>query len=491
MPEEPKEQVRKAFSKQTVKRIKELVKKYDIDTKNCRKKNDYIDAILASDKLSEILKDREFFGSGAEELETIKSEITEVGEDIEKILKQVEEIPNMKDEEADRLISQKKNLDLSLDDLEYNLEQIRMRFEERNYGSALFNSLGVREVASDKMKELERYIWTYTILSAEKIIENCSMIGANTDSVVRLLISAKDVYKKDEILGNRALIEDLQTKASELLKKEVENSRINLEKREKFVEEIKNLGAKVSESEEVLRRGWESIERNDCLGAMEHADKAVELAKATKAVRIEEIKNAIPLTRSLIEEAKQLGSDVTEAEKYLSQAEDALARGDYLLCAELSKRAEQNTIELQSTQIRKAMELRQRQMENISRSIAQIEPQIREAEGYGLNVGNARESLQRAGRALEAHDYVNGTLYIKHAEEILQELEPQMENFRSRREIPKPVGGICSRCKSTNIKFFDNGWGKCISCGAIFRWMDDASGRKEKKGLLGKLFKKE
>lgn len=491
MPDELEEQVRKAFSKLTVKKLKELAKKYDVDTKDCRKKNDYIDAVLASDRRTEIQKDGEYFESEAKELEAIKSEISEVGEDIEMILKSVEEIPNMKDAEADGLISQRKNLDLSLDDLEYNLEQIRMRFEERNYGSALANSLGVRAVAGNKMKELERYIWTYTILSSEKIIEDCSKIGADTDSVVRLLVSAKDVYKKDDIAENSALMEDLQAKVNELLQKEVTNSRDKLVKREKFVEEIKNLGAKVTESEESLRRAWESLERNDCLRAMEYADKAVEFAKATRAMRIEEIRNAIPLTRNLIEEAKQLGSDVTEAEKYLSQAEDALDRGDYLLCAELSKRAEQNTIELQSTQIRKAMELRQKQMENISRAMAQIEPQIREAEGYGLDVGNARESLQRAGRALEAHDYVNGTLYVKHAAEILKELEPQMEKFRSKRETPKPEGGICSRCESRDLKFFDNGWGKCTSCGAIFRWMDDASGKKEKKGLLGKLFKKD
>lgn len=491
MAEEPNERVRKKISKLTVKRLKELIKKYNIDAKDCKKKNDYIETIMASESLPEILEDKEYFGAGIQDLAVIRSEITEVGDDIEMIIKQVEEIPKMTDEEADQLISQKKNLDLNLDDLEYSLEQIRMRFEERNYGNALNNSSNVREVATNKMKELERYIWTYTILSSEKIIEDCSKIGANTDSVVRLLISAKDAYKRDTIMENSALIGDLQTKANELLQKEVDNSRNNLIKREKFVAEIKNLGAKVTESEESLRRAWEYIERNDCLRAMEYADKAVEFARATKAMRIEEIKNAIPLTRNLIEEAKQLGSDVTEAEKYLSQAESALARGDYLLCAELSKRAEQNTIELQNTQIRKAMELRQKQMENISRAIAQIEPQIREAEGYGLNVGNARESLQRAARALEAHDYVNGTLYIKHAEEILKELEPQMENFRSKREIPKPQGGICTRCQGTDLRFFDNGWGKCMSCGAIFRWMDDKTDKKEKKGLFGKLFKKD
>lgn len=491
MPEESEEQVKKAFSKLTVKKLKELAKKYGIDTKDCKKKNDYLDRFMASERRAEILEDRDYFAGDTQELEAIKGEISELGEDIEMIIKQVEEIPNMKDDEADRLISQRRNLDLTLDDLEYNLDQIRMRFEERNYGGALTNSLGVREVAGNKMKELERYIWTYTILSSEKIIEDCSKIGADTDSAVRMLLSAKDAYKKDDIADNTALIEDLQNKANELLQKELENCREHLAKREKFVEEVKNLGAKVSESEEALKRAWESLERNDCLRAMEHADKAVEFGKATKAMRIEEIKNAIPMTRSLIEEAKQLGSDVTEAEKYLSQAENALARRDYLLCAELSKRAEQNTIELQSTQIRKAMELRQKQMENISRAMAQLEPLIREAEGYGLNVGNARESLQRAGRALEAHDYVNGTLYVKHAAEILKELEPELEKFRTKKEIPKPDGGICSRCESRDLKFFDNGWGKCMSCGAIFRWMDDATGRKEKKGILGKLFKKD
>jgi hypothetical protein len=488
MPKESKDQTKKVLSKLTAKKLKELARKYKLKTSNCRKKIDYVNLILESSELPDILKDEEYFEKKIEEMDAIKAELDEVGEDIEKVVKEVSEIPNMVNEEADELISQRKAIDIDFKDFEDMLEQIRMRFEERNYKEALNYSLSARKLTVTKLRDMELYLWTYAILSSQKIIEDSSKAGTNTDNAVRLLLNAKTSYRNDDIMDNNALIEDLQNKAMELLEGEISDAKTNLQKREKYVEKIKNLGAKVAASEELLQKAWEVLERNDHIRCMQYANQAVEIAKVTREQRIDEIRKGIPLTRSLIEEAKQLGSDVEEAERLLRQAENALEKGDYLMCSELTKRAEKSTVELQNTQIRKAMELRQRQMHNISKSIGKIEPIVREAEIYGMNVANARESLERAKLALNTHDYVNGTLYIEHAEELIKEIEPEMEKYRRKLEIPKPDGGICSRCQSPDLRFFDNGWGKCSNCGNIFRWMTKVT-KREKKGLFDKIFK--
>ncbi len=311
------------------------------------------------------------------------------------------------------------------------------------------------------------------------------------DKAVRMLLSAKDSYKKDDIVDNKDLMEDLQKVSKKLLQDDIRKAKKNLLAKEKYVNEVKNMGGEVVTSEELLKRAIEVLGRDDHLQSTKYANKAAEMAEASREKRIDNIEDAIPITRKIIDQSKQLGSDVDEAEKLLKQAEVALDKNDFMLCSELTKKAENVAIETQSTQTQKAMDLRQRLIGDISQSISQVEPLIMEAERYGMDVRESREMLQRAKLALESHDYVNGTLYVKSAEETINKLEPEIEKFRTGKGVLKPTAGICSKCKSTNLKFFDNGWGKCFECGHIFKWMSKPDqNEKEKKGLLGRMFKK-
>lgn len=36
--------------------------------------------------------------------------------------------------------------------------------------------------------------------------------------------------------------------------------------------------------------------------------------------------------------------------------------------------------------------------------------------------------------------------------------------------VEKPEEGICSRCDSENLEFYDDGSGRCLDCGRAFRW---------------------
>ncbi|MCK5547653.1 MAG: hypothetical protein KAI64_01470, partial [Thermoplasmata archaeon] len=313
--------------------------------------------------------------------------------------------------------------------------------------------------------------------------------GGDVYHASSLLLSAKDTFKKGGLSDNRALLDDLQKEAKGLLEKEVAKAKKHLLEVQGYVVDVKNLGANVADAEGEIKLAFEFIERDDHLKCTEHANMAREVAEDSRERRIGEIEIAIPETQILVEEAKDLGSDVKEAGKLLEQAKVALKKKDYLLTNELTKRAQQKTAEVQNTQIQKAMELRQRQMENISKSISKVEPLIKEAEVYGLDVVDVSDMLQRAKLALEYQDYVNGTFYIKNAGELVKKLEPELHKFRKGSEVRRPKGDICTRCKSTNLKFFANGWGKCISCGNIFKWKATARTEKKKKGLFNRLFK--
>ncbi|MGM0405963.1 MAG: hypothetical protein ACQEQM_07475 [Thermoplasmatota archaeon] len=39
--------------------------------------------------------------------------------------------------------------------------------------------------------------------------------------------------------------------------------------------------------------------------------------------------------------------------------------------------------------------------------------------------------------------------------------------------VNKPSEGICSRCNSENLEFYDDGSGRCMNCGRTFKWASE------------------
>ncbi len=48
-------------------------------------------------------------------------------------------------------------------------------------------------------------------------------------------------------------------------------------------------------------------------------------------------------------------------------------------------------------------------------------------------------------------------------------------------QIVKPMKGICSKCGSKNLRFFDDGTGRCPNCRHDFRWNGETSRLQDEK----------
>ena len=197
---------------------------------------------------------------------------------------------------------------------------------------------------------------------------------------------------------------------------------------------------------------------------------AERIATDTLNARIREIDEAIPLTESMITEARNVGADVSEADRWLEKSKVAASGREYVLAGELVKRAERAAMQSQHHQIEKAMELRRRQVEKAQALIEAVEPLVEEAEEFDIDVMEAQTLLRQAQDVLAKGDYVNGTVYARNAAEVARRLEPKLVEERGKRGILKPEKGVCGNCGSTRLTFADDGAGKCIDCGRAFRW---------------------
>jgi hypothetical protein len=453
------------LSKMTVKELREFAKKHSISLKGVKKKTDFISAIAAVEDIDGLLKEEE-----VEELRREEEEITEIGEEIKETIEEISRLPPLEDEKADPVILEGRNVDVDFRRVEELIDRARMRYEEGSFAKSLSLLQDAFDGIDDSWGNFRRYVYSYAILSAEGLVRECGKADEDVEKAISLIMRAKKAYADGTIFDDEKILRKIDRATKKLYVADIQQAKETFLSTRRFVFDVADLGADISRARDMIRRAEDGLENGNYTTALKRLSDAEELAREAKRTRIEEIKKAIPATKAIVEEAEHVGADVAEAEKFLKQAKIALRNKDYVLCNELTKRAEHTAMQTQHRQIQKAMELRRRQVENAQRIIMRVEPLIYEAEEYRIDVYEVKTILEKAKEILSQGDYVNGTYFAKEAEELARRIAPRLEEERRKRGIAKPTEGICGACGARNLEFYDNGWGKCLNCNRVFRW---------------------
>jgi len=434
-----------------MKDLRALAARHDVDLSNARKKQD-IAAALVSSPAAQAIYDE------------LRSELepTPFG-------------PAPGDAEADRLLQGSKDADVDFGRAEDLLEQARMRFEERNFERAIAAAREAGAYARSSADGVQRTSWAYIILSCQWLIEDCGRAGRDVDDATRLLREVKEAFRTNALTTAPGLLARLEVVTRTLYGREIERARNEIYRVQEAISRVADTGAEVGAADDALNRARDALRRNDPFLASERVVEAAQIAKRIFDRRIHEIEASIPATATMITEARNVGADVFEAERWLEKARLAVTDRQFVLAAELVKRAERSAMQSQHLQIEKAMELRRRQVEKAQQIVEDVEPLIEEAEAFDLDVGEARTLLRQARDVLAKGDYVNGTVFAKNAADVVRRLEPKLIEERERRGIKKPVSGTCRVCGSDRLTFKDDGWGTCTNCGRRFRWRVPAS----------------
>ncbi|HTD81789.1 MAG TPA: hypothetical protein VK723_06535 [Thermoplasmata archaeon] len=436
-----------------LKDLRDLAARHALDVSKLRKKKEIAEALVTSPRAQSI------YDEVRPELEAVAA-----------IPTPTRKLPPLDDADADLLLYASKNAEVDLGRSEDLLDQARMRFEERNFE----RSIGAADEAANLIRanaeSLQRSAWAYTILSCQRLIEDCGKAGREVDDAAFLLLQVKTAFRTNSLGSQPDLLAKLQEVSRNLYSQEIQRSRAEIYRVQEILGNAANMGANVVAPDEALNRARDALRRNDPLTALQVAAEAERLTNETRKARIKEIEDAIPFTASIITEARNVGADVGEAERWLDKARVAATGREHVLAGELVKRAERAAMQSQHHQIEKAMELRRRQVEKAQSVIVAVEPLIDEAYRFDIDVTEAQTLLRQARDVLAKGDYVNGTVYAKNAAEVARRLEPKVVEERAKRGIVKPDTGVCGKCGSKTLSFADDGTGKCSDCGHEFRW---------------------
>jgi len=408
--------------------------------------------------------------SASVELGKIAGELTEIETDLETVVKSIEHLPAP--DMADIYLVDQKLADVVKTNIDYAnvasmLDIGRIKFLDRKYIESMSLLNEAIKASEDMITQYCDITHAFIILSAEKILEECRESNSNNEKAADMLIRAKRSFSqkgKDRVDSIKALSEIANT----VYREEVVFLEERLAKVEPLISAMKVQGVDVFNAERYIHRAREAFLVGELASVNANLDKSMNMANESKNTWIHEMKNDIPRVESILKQAKELGADITEAEKHLHQANVAFNNQDYSLCSELKKIAERKAIESQHLQIQKAAKLEKEKLGDAEKILANLTPLMREAEAYRINIPEFIGAVQSAKNALFNNDYVNALTYARDAESrsktIWTQIKAQREIIIASRE---PLQ-VCQTCNTPGVKVFPYGKAICVNCGMVY-----------------------
>ena len=425
------------------------------------------------------------FNNTEDELIKIGADLVDIGRDIEETIGIIQAMPaSGNTDEIDRLLNEKMASAFEIGPIMQIFDTGRRKYQDRQFIDSINDLMEVRDISSIEFSNLEDIIYAHLILACENLIQKCDDAPTAEQRDGNVLLDAKRAFN----IGGReredavaVLVEYSKT----LYYDEIKLIREAISEKHSLITTMKLQGVDVFNAERYLNRAKDSLKDIDFTMSISYLDKAETSAKESQVAWKEQIINDVPRVELIISTANDLGAAVVDADKMLGQAKLALENADYGLCAELTKIAERKAMEVQQSQIQKAAQLERRQLGEVRSTLESLEPVIREAFIYGVDIGEVNNAIQRSKAALNNNDYVNGKLFVREAENHVKLIMPHLEDIRKNIVQNSTDLHHCSNCDQNTIKIFDNHWARCMSCGLIWPPPPDT----KKKKWADRLFK--
>jgi hypothetical protein len=465
--------------------LKQRMQAWSVATKGLRKKQEHVGAILDSPAGAEAAF-RELFGQ-AESQQSLDLEA--IGRDIESAVKEAEGADLLKPDELEeirKLLEQHKGLAVNFRNAEQlmgrGMQSLGVRDMEDAFKS-IQTSVSLAQQADD---DFRRFAMATLLSATEHIVHSTHLAESNDHEVKKLLAYALTSYRDGVAdLGN--VLVPLCERCAAIFKDELVALNDVYQTKRILIGNFKNQGVDVFNAERFMRRVEDALATRKHEEAWEYLEKAEKSVVESRNAWMAQIKSELPVAENVIQEARHLGSDTSEAERLISQARVAMEAGDYALCSELTKRSTRKAMEAQQHQIEKAAELQRKQLQRADAMLSSTMPLIQEARAYGIDIASLDTMAQSVRDSLQIGDYVNATSFAKELEESTRLLKPKVEDERARvAAMTTPLGGPCPSCKQATVRFLQTGYGRCVSCGYVFSYqIPQVSQEKKRWGLFG------
>ncbi len=294
-------------------------------------------------------------------------------------------------------------------------------FQNRDYVQA-------EKLAEQAMLKIEELHGIYDYESEaegfKNIIAEAEAIGLDTTEAENVL----EVSIRNANRGEFDIASENIKKAREKLTKEVEEYvKPEIERTRDIIKSAKNINIDISRPERKLKDAQALWQKKDFRGTIE---KIEECRNDLEDIRNESRKAASEVKRvkERLVEAKDLNADLTEAERLLSTAMDALKKDKYAVAIKEAIRAEKSIASAEK--------------ERVEKLLSAFEVKIGDIRRQGVNTALADNLLRRAEKAKNQGDYKESINLAMQSEGELERIELQQDI--SKRSISATEGKLKS-----------------------------------------------
>lgn len=240
------------------------------------------------------------------------------------------------------------------------LREMQDSLEKRSYTNTLEDGKKVLEIMNEPMNEFMKMGMAISISAASRWASTLGEVGVDISQVEELIAQAREQFtahdfkETDETIGKvRELIPRLENE-----EKTVANEALT--QAEQLIEKTRDIGASVTSAERALNQAKNLMEVGNYPQVARLTTEAKEEAEAAKKQRIQTTSDALLITRSVIEESRDIGVDTNEPEALFRKAKKAFGKGEYAKCAEYNKQAEELALKLQDVHLERVIQLKEK-----------------------------------------------------------------------------------------------------------------------------------
>jgi hypothetical protein len=304
-------------------------------------------------------------------------------EDVERFIGEAEDETKSEDEseeyfgEVERVLKEYKSQGPIFEKVDSLLKEIQQSFEEGNLEGTISKGVEGSGIIEETAVQFEKVRRAYVIYAFRQLIGDVRDCGIDIGEVEQLANQAASHLFKDEKEELDAVLEKIANRAESLTVEQAKKMKDLITSVEEFIDQTRDLGANIKDAKELFQQAQEAFESNTFKKMSYYATKARKAAEDARKDRIQSISDSLIFVRSILDDARDIGADVIEAEKVYSKAESAYSEEKYVESKALIKEAEQLALELQDAQIQKALKLRKRREteDETKKDVVEVEPE--------------------------------------------------------------------------------------------------------------------
>ena len=491
--------LRRFLRKLTVGQLKSVAEEHGIDVSSCTSKKSYINALLASSRLTDedvkATLARLLAREAAEDAEEMKS----VHEDLERISSErghAKDVSSQEDIEIERSIDQALLLRPLFFEVDSATEHAWNKMILGDFSEALRLNMQSRNEVIERLSTFHLYSTALSLRAAETLMwEMKDLVGDDASDLKTALAEAKKAFMNGPPKRREETLEEVERLTSKAVEVFIEKSAQAEQELRDLLREYASFGVRVSGASEMLEIASNAKSSKDYGQYSTLLGEAQALAESEKGARMKEFEDAFEQVRSAIDAAKEAGADTKNDEAQFKNARKAFKKNDFKGAMELLAAIEQAADSAHLRKVRESEGAEAREIEEIATAMRRAEPDLEEAAMYGMDVQEGLLFARQTKSALEHRDVVIAAKYSRRVRKLTKSMKGDIKRLREERGIVKHIeGDKCGECGKESLFVYPDGTTRCDECGsASFPersgepiQSDAAQKQGKRRGLLGR-----